>query len=172
MTIVAGFVTVKVVEPRLGKYNPMEAGDAGPVVAEEVDPALDSRGLRNARLALLGVLAVVLLCTLPPGAPLRDPQTGDIIGQTPFMASLLFIIMLCFLIPGIAYGATVGKYKHANDVIASDRQDVRRAGRPDLHAVDDQPVHRLLQLQPDPERDRRGAGRRAGQPPASARSRC
>ena len=54
----------------------------------------------------------------------------------------------------------------------SHRQDVRRAGRADLHAVDDQPVHRLLQLQPDPERDRRGAGRRAGQPPASARSRC
>ena len=105
MTIVAGFITVKVVEPRLGKYNPMDAGEAGPVVAEEVDPALDSRGLRNAGLALLGVLAVVALCTLPPGAPLRDPQTGDIIGQTPFMASLLFIIMLCFLVPGIAYGA-------------------------------------------------------------------
>jgi aminobenzoyl-glutamate transport protein len=119
MTIVAGFITVKVVEPRLGKYNPMDAGEAGPVVAEEVDPALDSRGLRNAGLALLGVLAVVALCTLPPGAPLRDPQTGDIIGQTPFMASLLFIIMLCFLIPGIAYGAAVGKYKHANDVIAA-----------------------------------------------------
>jgi aminobenzoyl-glutamate transport protein len=119
MTIVAGFITVKVVEPRLGKYNPMDAGEAGPVVAEEVDPALDSRGLRNAGLALLGVLAVVALCTLPPGAPLRDPQTGDIIGQTPFMASLLFIIMLCFLVPGIAYGAAVGKYKHANDVIGA-----------------------------------------------------
>jgi aminobenzoyl-glutamate transport protein len=119
MTIVAGFITVKVVEPRLGKYNPMDAGEAGPVVAEEVDPALDSRGLRNAGLALLGVLAVVALCTLPPGAPLRDPQTGDIIGQTPFMASLLFIIMLCFLVPGIAYGGTVGKYKHANDVIGA-----------------------------------------------------
>ena len=119
MTIVAGFITVKVVEPRLGKYNPMDAGEAGPVVAEEVDPALDSRGLRNAGLALLGVLAVVALCTLPPGAPLRDPDTGLIIGQTPFMASLLFIIMLCFLIPGIAYGAAVGKYRHANDVIGA-----------------------------------------------------
>jgi len=65
------------------------------------------------------VLVVVLLCTLPPGAPLRDPDTGLVIGQTPFMASLLFIIMLCFLIPGIAYGAAIGAYKHANDVIAA-----------------------------------------------------
>ena len=119
MTIVAGFITVRIVEPRLGKYNPADAGDEDAAPAEDIDPKLDGRGLRNAGLALLGVLAVVLLCTLPPGAPLRDPQTGQIIGQTPFMASLLFIIMLCFLIPGIAYGASVRKYKHANDVIAA-----------------------------------------------------
>jgi aminobenzoyl-glutamate transport protein len=119
MTLVAGFITQRMVEPRLGKYNPADAGDAGPAAAEEVDPALDSRGLRNAGLALLGVIAIVALCTLPPGAPLRDPATGLIIGQTPFMASLLFIIMLCFLVPGIAYGRAVGKFTHANDVIAA-----------------------------------------------------
>jgi len=119
MTVVAGFVTVRIVEPRLGKYDPADAGDAAQANVEEVDPALDSRGLRNALWAFLGVLALVLLFTLPAGAPLRDPDTGLIIGQTPFMASLLFIIMLCFLVPGIAYGAAVGKYKHANDVIAA-----------------------------------------------------
>jgi aminobenzoyl-glutamate transport protein len=119
MTIVAGIITTRIVEPRLGKYNPADAGDAGPAATDDVDPKLDARGLRNSGFALLGVLAVVGLCTFPPGAPLRDPQTGLIIGQTPFMASLLFIIMLCFLIPGIAYGAAVGKYKHANDVIAA-----------------------------------------------------
>ncbi len=119
MTIVAGIVTIKIVEPRLGKYNPADAGEAGSADAEEVDPQLDGRGLRNAGFALLGVLAVVALCSFPPGAPLRDPQTGNLIGQTPFMASLLFIIMLCFLIPGIAYGTAVGKFKHANDVIGA-----------------------------------------------------
>ncbi len=119
MTLVAGIITVKVVEPRLGKYDPADAGDASATAAEEVDAKLDSRGLRNAGFALLGVLLVVALCTLPQGAPLRDPQTGNIIGQTPFMASLLFIIMLCFLVPGIAYGAAVGKFKHANDVIGA-----------------------------------------------------
>lgn len=119
LTITAGIITTRVVEPRLGKYNPADAGDASAAPADEVEPTLDARGLRNAGLALLGVLAVVLLCTLPPGAPLRDPQTGQIIGQTPFMASLLFIIMLCFLVPGIAYGAAVRKYKHPNDVIGA-----------------------------------------------------
>ncbi len=120
MTLVVGFVIVRIVEPRLGKYDPAEAGDPEQATAtDEVAPELEARGLKRAGLALLGVLAVVLLATLPPGAPLRDPETGDIIGQTPFMSSLLFIVMLCFFVPGVAYGTAVGKYKSANDVIAA-----------------------------------------------------
>jgi aminobenzoyl-glutamate transport protein len=120
MTVVVGFVIVRVVEPRLGKYNPAEAGDPEhAAAADEIDPALEARGLRRAGIAFLVVLGVILLATLPPGAPLRDPETGAIIGQTPFMGSLLFIVMLCFFIPGVAYGSAVGKYKGPNDVIAA-----------------------------------------------------
>jgi aminobenzoyl-glutamate transport protein len=120
LTVVIGFVIVRIVEPRLGTYDPADAGDPDQAAAaDEVDPALEARGLRRAGLAFLVVLGVVLLATLPPGAPLRDPQTGAIIGQTPFMQSLLFIVMLCFLIPGIAFGSAVGKYKGPNDVIAA-----------------------------------------------------
>ncbi len=120
LTVVIGFVIVRVVEPRLGPYDPAQAGDPDQAAAaDEIDPALEARGLRWAGLAFLAVLGVVLLATLPAGAPLRDPQTGSIIGQTPFMSSLLFIVMLCFFIPGIAFGAAVGKYKSANDVIAA-----------------------------------------------------
>lgn len=120
LTVIIGIVIVRVVEPRLGKYDPSEAGDpAQAAAADEIDPALEARGLRRAGLAFLVVLGVVLLATLPPGAPLRDPVTGSIIGQTPFMQSLLFIVMLCFFIPGIAFGTAVGKYKGPNDVIAA-----------------------------------------------------
>ena len=34
----------------------------------------------------MGSLAFIALLTLPESAPLRDPATGDIIGNTPFMA--------------------------------------------------------------------------------------
>ena len=61
----------------------------------------------------------MLFRSLLSGAPLRDPETGAIIGQTPFMGSLLFIVMLCFFVPGVAYGSAVGKYKGPNDVIAA-----------------------------------------------------
>ncbi len=120
MTVVIGIVVVRIIEPRLGKYDPSEAGDpAQAAAADEIDPALEAKGLRRAGIAFLAVLGFVLLITLPPGAPLRDPVTGSIVGQTPFMASLLFIVMLCFFIPGIAYGSAVGQYKGPNDVIAA-----------------------------------------------------
>jgi aminobenzoyl-glutamate transport protein len=120
MTIVVAIVIGRLVEPRLGKYDPAYAGDPDhAAAADEVDPVLEAKGLRRAGIALLAVLGVVLLATLPPGAPLRDAETGAIIGQTPFMASLLFIVTLCFFIPGVAYGTAVGKYKHSNDVIGA-----------------------------------------------------
>jgi aminobenzoyl-glutamate transport protein len=120
LTLVIGFVIVKIVEPRLGTYDTSQAGDPSHAAATEAqNPELEARGLKRAGFALLAVLAVVLLATLPPGAPLRDPASGAIIGQTPFMSSLLFIVMLCFFVPGVAYGTATGAYKNANDVIAA-----------------------------------------------------
>lgn len=120
MTLVVGFLVDKVIEPRLGKYNPEEAGDVEAAhVADEIDPVVEEKGLRRAGIAALIVLAIVLLVTIPNGAPLRDPETNAIVGQTPFMASLLFIVMLFFFVPGVAFGSATGKYKNANDVIAA-----------------------------------------------------
>ena len=63
------------------------------------------------------MLALVLLLTLPSGAPLRDPATGAIIGNTPFMASLIFIITLFFLLAGIGYGLGAKTITSSADVI-------------------------------------------------------
>ena len=63
------------------------------------------------------MLAFVLLITLPPGAPLRNPETGAVIGNSPFMDSLIIVIMLMFLAAGSAYGSAVGTVKNINDAI-------------------------------------------------------
>jgi aminobenzoyl-glutamate transport protein len=60
--------------------------------------------LAYALYALLGVVVVLSLLTLPPGAPLRHPATGAIVGNSPFMDSLIVLIMLVFLVTGVAYG--------------------------------------------------------------------
>ena len=52
----------------------------------------------------MACIVVIALLTFPPGAPLRNPQTGAIVGDSPFMNSLIVLIMLVFLAIGAAYG--------------------------------------------------------------------
>ena len=124
LAIVAAVVTERIVEPRLGTYVPASADDPTGISIEDpaddvTDPEADRRGLRYALFGFLGFLALLLVITVPEGAPLRDPETGDIIGTTPFMDSLLFIIAMFFLIAGVAYGRGAGTFRSANDVIAA-----------------------------------------------------
>lgn len=102
MAGVAAIVTTRIVEPRLGTWNASEGAGGGP--DQEVDAAAEAKGLRAALWGFVGVVVVVLALSLPPGAPLRDNATGDLIGATPFMASLIFIISLAFLVCGICFG--------------------------------------------------------------------
>ncbi len=109
IAIIATVLTVKVVEPRLGPYDPAEA--SVDVVADEIDEAAEAKGLRYSLWAFIAVVVGVLALSLPSGAPLRDSATGALIGATPFMASLVFIISLAFLVCGIAYGVGAGTMK-------------------------------------------------------------
>ncbi len=117
IAVVAWWVTVKMVEPRLGTYDASEAGvDYGQ--EEEVDEEAEARGLRLALYGTLVVVAVVAIFTIPSWGPLRHPETGEIIGNTPFMDSLIFIITLIFLVAGICYGKGAKTLSGSNDVIA------------------------------------------------------
>ncbi|HET8785391.1 MAG TPA: AbgT family transporter [Candidatus Limnocylindrales bacterium] len=124
LALVAAIITERVIEPRLGVFQPAEVAPPSGISIEDDadavdDAAAERRGLRYALVAFLGFLALVLLLTIPPGAPLRDPATGDIIGTTPFMDSLLFIIAMTFLIAGIGYGIGARTFTSSNDVIAA-----------------------------------------------------
>jgi aminobenzoyl-glutamate transport protein len=122
LCVLATIITERMIEPRLAKAD--AAAPENIVVetaaeSETVDESAEARGLRYALFGFLGVLLVVVLATIPPGAPLRDPNTGDIVGNTPFMDSLLFIIAAFFLTAGICYGAGAGTVKSSNDVIGA-----------------------------------------------------
>ena len=116
LAVVVALVTERIIEPRLGAFTGTVEADAD---AQEIDPAAESKGLRYALVAFLAFTGLVLALTLPPGAPLRDPVSGDIIGTTPFMDSLLFIIAMMFLVSGIAFGKGAGTFTSANQVIAA-----------------------------------------------------
>jgi aminobenzoyl-glutamate transport protein len=121
VVIVITFVSARFVEGRLGKYDPAAAGE-GPVDPEdtpEVAPADEARGLRYALWGTLAVVAAITLLTAIPGAPLRNPKTGDVIGDSPFMDSLIVMITLIFFVAGWCYGKGAGTIKTGDDVIAA-----------------------------------------------------
>jgi aminobenzoyl-glutamate transport protein len=112
LTLVIALVSDRFVEPRLGAWQ-------GPKMTDG-DNAISAQEQRGLKFALVGFLAVVLVFTLltaPVGASLRDPLTGAIIGDTPFMNSLIVIVTSLFFGAGLAYGIGAGTITCTNDVV-------------------------------------------------------
>lgn len=106
MGIVCTLLTEKVVEPHLGPYDGTVPVEAAAALSPE-----QSRGLRYAGWALLGFVLVIGLLTAPPGAPLRHPETGEILSGSPFMSGLIVLISALFFALGFAYGKGAGTVK-------------------------------------------------------------
>ncbi len=117
MAIVVTVVTVKITQKRLGVFD--STGVSADDADEVVDEKSEARGLRFAGFALLGFAVIVVLATAPPGAPLRDPATGNIIGNTPFMASLVFVISLAFMVCGMGYGYGANTLRGGNAAVTA-----------------------------------------------------
>jgi aminobenzoyl-glutamate transport protein len=122
IAFVLTFVSNRLVEKRLGPWDEAEQGEGWAMEEENeaspgVSPEADSRGLRYAGIASLAVLVGIVLLTAPPGAPLRNPETGDIIGNSPFMDSLIVIITLFFFAAGYAYGRGAGTLSGSSAII-------------------------------------------------------
>lgn len=127
VTLIGSLVTIFIVEPKLGAYDPSRADPSvldknmmQPVSAEE------KRGLGWAGLASLAVFAAMAWTLMPeigglgglPGwGALRNPDTGSIFQQAPFFIGFVTWIFLFFLIVGFAYGRAAGTMKNDRDVI-------------------------------------------------------
>ncbi len=99
ITILGTLVTELIVEPRLGEYT-------GTVAEEKVEVSdIEKKALRNAGLSM--ILVVVLLVAL-----------YFVLGQSIFLGSgIVPIIIIVFLLPGLAYGTTTGAIKNDADVM-------------------------------------------------------
>ena len=122
LTIVIAFVSTRIVERSLGKHDVALESDDASLDADkgpEVSPAAEAKGLRYALIATAAVIVVITLLTALPDAPLRHPVTGDIIGDSPFMDSLIVIITIIFFAAGLAYGRGAGTITTSDQVLAS-----------------------------------------------------
>ncbi len=115
LTAVGWGVTARWVEPRFQGKAPEEGG-ATPISAEELRAqGLDEtqkRGLRAAGVAVAIALALGLAARFIPGAPLHGSD-----GYFPrWIAAIVPLLFLGFLIPGLAYGFRTGALHGDRDV--------------------------------------------------------
>lgn len=117
ITAVGAFVTLKIVEPKLGKYDPSIASED---LSDDssMDPITDKekRGLKMAGLAVLGVSFMIFMSAYPEWGVLRNPETGDVL-DSPLLRGMVALIFIFFLIPGYVYGRVTGTMKSDRDVI-------------------------------------------------------
>ena len=116
ITLVGWYITDRIIEPRLNRTSKVdddaeEAPEMGNIKPEE------KRGFWIATLVTT-ILAVVLVLTLlPENSPFRD-STGSLSSfSAPIMQSIVPLIFLFFLIPGVIYGYLAKTYKKSKDVI-------------------------------------------------------
>lgn len=129
LTILIAFITDRMIEPRLGVYR--AGGGAAKKKtgkSEQQDAANDARGLRYALFGLIAVVAVFCLLTLPAGAPLRHPETDELIGNSPFMTGLIGFITIVFLTTGWVFGIGAGTLVTLSDVIKAMEKAVSGLG--------------------------------------------
>ncbi|QCB27935.1 p-aminobenzoyl-glutamate transport protein [Corynebacterium endometrii] len=127
--ILAGFITDKIIEPRMWKQDvpteqsmdEAEAGSRGDVDAEgnpltaELNKA-ESKGLVWSGIVAVLLTAIILAATLVPNSPWRN-EDGGFLPQSPLLSSIVFIIFLYFIVLGLVYGRCVGTVKGVKDMV-------------------------------------------------------
>lgn len=119
---VGWFLTDKVIEPRL-RGTAVDADPAQlPPPMERITPR-ENRALLWAVLSMLAALALLVLTALPLGSPWRAPADAQVGAGTltspvaPLMQSIVALILVVFLLPGVVYGYVAGTVRSHRDVV-------------------------------------------------------
>ena len=112
------FVTDKIIEPRLGPFDPSLAAATG--AGDESDQPLthsEKKGLAYAGWAALAVVGLWIFFAFGPGTPLIDESATAEAQFAPFYKSLVAGFFLLFLLAGWAYGKGAGTISDHRDLV-------------------------------------------------------
>ncbi len=116
ITILGTIITVKVVEPRLGKY---EGGFRGETDLQNLSEQ-EKKAMKYATItAILMVIGLIILICMP-NSFLRnleaDSFLNSIVDHSPFMNGLIPIVAIIFFVPSVVYGKVAGTVKNEKEV--------------------------------------------------------
>ncbi len=109
------YLTDRVVEPRL-MANKLD-GDLQDLPTMEALQDNERRGLRGALIAMLLGIVILIVTAVPAGSAWRSPDGVLTSGAAPLMRSIVPLIFILFLLPGVVYGVMSGSVKSSRDMI-------------------------------------------------------
>lgn len=109
------YITEKLVEPRMA--HEVLDGDLADAPTLEELTAQERKGLRAGLLAMVIGLALLVLTAMPEGSAWR--ADGELTASTaPLMRSIVPLIFLLFIIPGVVYGYVARTVRSHRDIVA------------------------------------------------------
>ena len=109
------YVTEKIIEPRLANTPVDKDAEEAPDLGSFTE--IESKAFKYAGWAMVAGIALLIALIYPEGSALRSPE-GEITSfSAPLMKSIVPLIFILFVIPGIVFGRVSGKFKSSNDVI-------------------------------------------------------
>lgn len=125
ITLVGWWVTERIVEPRVSKMT-IDGDFKHDEDMSSVTPQ-ESRAFHRASLVMLLGLAA-LAAAWPEGSMLRGTDGSLTSYSAPIMKSIVPLIFLIFILPGIVYGFASGTFKTGKDVIGSMNDSMSKMG--------------------------------------------
>ncbi|MCY7295852.1 AbgT family transporter [Alteromonas sp. a30] len=111
------YLTDKVIEPRL-KDTPID-GDPAEIPKFDNLDARQTKALRAATGVMVAGIVALVAILWPDTSPMRAPNGELTSFAAPVMRSIVPLIFLLFLLPGVVYGYMAGTFKTSKDVIGS-----------------------------------------------------
>lgn len=110
------YITDRIIEPRLNQTMPLDDDAEAAPEMDTIEPQ-ERKAFRWASFVLLLGLVILAASLLPDGSPFRDANGSLNSFQAPIMQSIVPLIFLLFLIPGVVHGFVAGKFKDSKDVV-------------------------------------------------------
>ncbi|MEL6772662.1 MAG: AbgT family transporter [Bacteroidota bacterium] len=109
-------ITDKIVEPRLNATAPVDDDAEEAPDMSTISPT-EKRAFWASTAALVIGMGLLVLSLLPENSAFRDANGSLNSFQAPIMQSIVPLIFLLFLIPGVVYGIVAGVFKTSKDVV-------------------------------------------------------
>jgi aminobenzoyl-glutamate transport protein len=120
---VGWYLTDKVIEPRLAATE--VDGDLADAPALESLTDVERKGLYMALLSMIVTAVILVVTSLPDDSSWRAASGGLAAAGSPLMASIVTLIFIFFLIPGIVYGYVAGTVNSHHDIVAGMSESMR-----------------------------------------------